>query len=101
MQNKISPNSTLHDASSNQTLSKKMGSRIQYIIIQKPASSRGTRMPFIINGIGTWYYGKRHIHTYDGTCQFCGQVGPLASYDTTLFFVVVFLPVIPLGRKRI
>jgi tetratricopeptide (TPR) repeat protein len=58
-------------------------------------------MPFTVNGIGTWYYGKRRIHTYDGTCQFCGSAGTLSSYDTTLFFVVVFVPVIPIGRKRI
>jgi tetratricopeptide (TPR) repeat protein len=58
-------------------------------------------MPYVINGIGTWYYGKRRIHTHDGTCQFCGSAGKLSSYDTTLFVVVVFIPIIPLGRKRI
>ncbi|MBM4070480.1 MAG: hypothetical protein FJ271_16220 [Planctomycetes bacterium] len=58
-------------------------------------------MPTVINGIGTWYYGKRRIHTLKGTCSFCGSQTDLLSYDTTLFFVVVFVPVIPLGQKRI
>lgn len=58
-------------------------------------------MPTVVNGIGTWYYGKSRIHTRKGTCEFCQRLGELQSYDTTLYFVVVFIPVIPLGRKRI
>jgi tetratricopeptide (TPR) repeat protein len=58
-------------------------------------------MPTVINGIGTWYYGKRRIHTIKGVCEFCGNQADLTSYDTTLFFVVVFVPVIPIGQKRI
>jgi tetratricopeptide (TPR) repeat protein len=58
-------------------------------------------MPTVINGIGTWYYGKRRIHTFKGTCEFCHSNTDLVSYDTTLFAVVFFVPVIPLGHKRI
>jgi tetratricopeptide (TPR) repeat protein len=58
-------------------------------------------MPTVVHGIGTWYYGKRHIHTRQGTCEFCGNTAELSSYDTTLFFVVVFVPLLPLARKRI
>jgi len=58
-------------------------------------------MPTVVNGIGTWYYGKRRIHSRKGTCEFCGSLTTLESYDTTLFFVVFFVPLIPLGRKRI
>jgi tetratricopeptide (TPR) repeat protein len=58
-------------------------------------------MPTVINGIGTWYYGKRRIHTIKDTCEFCNRRADLVSYDTTLFFVVVFVPVIPLQRNRI
>jgi tetratricopeptide (TPR) repeat protein len=58
-------------------------------------------MPTVINGIGTWYYGKRRIHTIKGTCEFCHSNADLVSYDTTLFGVVFFVPVIPLGQKRI
>ena len=45
-------------------------------------------MPFTINGIGTLTYGAREFHT-DG------------SYITTRWFAVVFLPVVPLGSRRI
>ncbi len=58
-------------------------------------------MPSVINGIGTWYYGKRNIHRFRAGCEFCNCVGDLESYDTTLYFVVVFIPVIPIGKKRI
>ena len=57
-------------------------------------------MPTVINGIGTWYYGKRRSHTYKGICEFCKREVDLVSYDTTLFFVVIFVPVIPIQQKR-
>ena len=58
-------------------------------------------MPTVVNGIGTWYYGKRNLTTRHGVCDSCAKAGHLASYDTTLYIVVVFIPVIPLGTKRI
>ena len=58
-------------------------------------------MPHVINGIGTWYYGRRNLVVRQGRCGSCGAETRLSSYDTTLFLVVVFIPVIPLGRKRI
>jgi predicted Zn-dependent protease len=58
-------------------------------------------MPHVINGIGTWYYGKRRIHRLKNTCSFCNRVAELESYDTTLYFVVLFVPLVPLGSKRI
>src|SRR6266849_3803575 len=58
-------------------------------------------MPTTYNGIGTWYYGKRRIHRFKGTCSFCNRVGELASYDTTLYFVVFQIPLLPLGQKRV
>ena len=58
-------------------------------------------MPSTVNGIGTWYWGKTNIITRNDRCEFCGQYQLLSSYDTTLYFVVFFLPVIPLGRKHI
>ena len=57
-------------------------------------------MPSTVNGIGTWYYGKDNLVTRNDRCEFCGNYGELKSYDTTLYFVVVFIPLIPLGRKR-
>ena len=58
-------------------------------------------MPSTYNGVGTWYYGKKNHSTRNTTCEFCRKVGNLESYDTRLYFVVLFIPVIPLGRKRI
>lgn len=58
-------------------------------------------MPTTVNGIGTHYYGKRNRSVRRGQCRSCGHVGDLASYDTRLWFVVIFIPIIPLGRKRI
>ena len=58
-------------------------------------------MPHTINGIGTTYYGKKNPHEVKGTCEFCKASATLKSYDTILWFVVVFVPLIPLGRKRI
>src|SRR5687768_9842074 len=58
-------------------------------------------MPSTINGIGTWYWGKQNIIARNSACEFCGGFGQLKSYDTTLYFVAVFIPLIPLGRKRV
>ncbi|MBN1900592.1 hypothetical protein JW926_04615 [Candidatus Sumerlaeota bacterium] len=57
-------------------------------------------MPYRINGIGTWRYGKRNIHQYQGKCSHCMREGLLSSYDATLYFTFFFIPLIPLGRKR-
>lgn len=58
-------------------------------------------MPHVINGIGTWYYGKRNAFEELGVCPECNRQGRLRSYETTLFFTVVFIPVIPLGGKMV
>src|SRR4030095_14096392 len=58
-------------------------------------------MPYVVNGIGTWHYGRSRVHELKGQCAACGNYGPLASFDTTLYFVVFFVPLIPLGKKRI
>ena len=58
-------------------------------------------MPSSINGIGTHYWFKSHVVERRGACSFCGRVGTIRSYDTILWFVVAFVPVIPLGRKRV
>ena len=58
-------------------------------------------MPTTVNGIGTHYYGKRNHTKRQGTCRACGRTAELESYDTRLYFVVIFIPIIPLGRKRI
>lgn len=58
-------------------------------------------MPHTVNGIGTWYVGKRNVHRLKAVCEFCRSLVQLESYDTTLCFVVIYLPLIPLSRKRI
>lgn len=58
-------------------------------------------MPTTVNGIGTHYYGKRNYRVRQGVCHSCGKQAQLASYETRLFFVVIFIPIVPLGRKQI
>jgi tetratricopeptide (TPR) repeat protein len=58
-------------------------------------------MPITYNGVGTHYYGKSNVESRTGSCQFCGRETALTSYNTRLWFVVFFIPVIPLGKKRI
>ncbi len=58
-------------------------------------------MPSTVNGIGTHYYGKKNLTVRAAVCKSCSRAGNLTSYDTRLWFVVVFIPIVPLGRKRI
>ncbi len=58
-------------------------------------------MPGSINGVGTSYSGKSHLHTVQGQCEFCGQQAVLSSYDTTKYFIVLFVPLIPLQKLRV
>ena len=57
-------------------------------------------MPSRVNGIGTWYWGRNNIIARNAKCEFCGNAARLTSYDTTLFFTLLFVPLIPLRRKR-
>ncbi len=58
-------------------------------------------MPTTVNGIGTHYYGRKNRTVRTAPCRSCGRVASLESYDTRLWFVIVFIPIIPLGRKRV
>src|SRR6266853_440555 len=58
-------------------------------------------MPALVNGIGTWYFGKRNVHRVKALCSQCNHLAELESYDTTLFAVVLLIPVIPLTKKRV
>ncbi len=58
-------------------------------------------MPTTIEGIGTTYYGKKNLNAYQGQCEFCRRVTRLEDYETRLWFVVFYVPVIPLTRKQI
>jgi tetratricopeptide (TPR) repeat protein len=58
-------------------------------------------MPSTINGIGTHYYGKQNREKNVGVCEQCGHQVELETYDTRMWFCVIFVPLIPLGRKQI
>ena len=58
-------------------------------------------MTMTINGVGTGYFGKKNRRTYEAVCEYCHKPGQLEDYDTTYCFVVVFIPLLPLGRRRI
>ena len=58
-------------------------------------------MPYTVNGIGTTYYGKKNLKSYQGRCEFCKRDGATQEYETIHWFVVVYVPIIPLGRKQI
>ncbi|MBN1517108.1 hypothetical protein JXA32_11150 [Candidatus Sumerlaeota bacterium] len=58
-------------------------------------------MPSTINGIGTWYYGKRNSSKRHGMCEHCGKEAVLESYDATLYFVFLYIPVIPLKKVKV
>jgi len=58
-------------------------------------------MPTTINGIGTHYYGKNDIEHFQGVCDQCNDATTLCNYETKLWFVVIYIPIIPLGRKMI
>ncbi len=58
-------------------------------------------MPHSINGIGTNYVGKKELTTRNGVCEHCGAQTVLSSYDTRLCVILVFIPIVPLGKKRV
>ena len=58
-------------------------------------------MPTTINGIGTTYFGKKNVESYSSACESCGQVTTLSDYETGYYICILFIPVIPLGRRMI
>ena len=58
-------------------------------------------MTFTLNGIGTQTYGKLNRLERADHCDHCQTLGTLQSYDTTKYFVILFVPLIPLGKLRI
>lgn len=58
-------------------------------------------MPTTINGVGTTYFGKKNLEQYAGVCDSCNNATTLSDYETGHFICVLFIPIIPLGRKMI
>lgn len=50
---------------------------------------------------GSGYFNRRDHSLVRGSCQSCGQRGYLRSYTSTHFITLYFLPVIPIGSKKI
>lgn len=60
-----------------------------------------SNMPSTVNIIGTGHYGKKNKETRQGTCTQCETKDDLSDYDTRHAICVLFIPVIPLGKRRI
>ena len=58
-------------------------------------------MPYTVNGIGTTYFGSWNRQAHDNVCEFCQRRGKLVSYETWHCICVLFVPIIPLGKKQI
>jgi len=58
-------------------------------------------MPHLINGFGTWYVGKSNRRIDRGVCEHCGSFEAQQSYDTTKYVLLLYLPLIPLGKWRV
>ncbi len=58
-------------------------------------------MPYTMNGIGTRYVGKKDQYDHVNVCDRCGYEGKMSSYETRLWFVLFFIPVIPLQTKMV
>ncbi len=58
-------------------------------------------MPFTLNGVGTRYVGKQNLLVRSGSCGYCGRATRTESFDTREWFVVLFVPLVPLARYHI
>lgn len=58
-------------------------------------------MPQTVNGVGTTYYGKKNADSYRGVCESCGRDVILEDYETGYYVCILFIPIIPLGRRQI
>ena len=58
-------------------------------------------MPGTINGIGTIYLGRTKLEKYDGICSHCHRELTLISYETRLWFAILYIPLIPIGKRRV
>jgi hypothetical protein len=58
-------------------------------------------MPFTLNGVGTWYYGRRNVFQRRDNCESCRAFATLTSYDAGKYFVVLYVPLIPLAKVRV
>lgn len=57
-------------------------------------------MHVTFNGIGVATYGRSQERITRGVCPKCGPQG-IASYQTTRYFVFVYVPILSLGRRYV
>ncbi|MFC1462525.1 tetratricopeptide repeat protein [Verrucomicrobiota bacterium] len=50
---------------------------------------------------GVAHYGKGNRVDRHDNCEHCGVFGRLSSYDAGAFFTIYWIPLLPLGRKRV
>ncbi len=50
---------------------------------------------------GVRLYGKDNVRVRFDPCPSCGALGKLSSFDAAKFFHIYWIPLIPLGRKRV
>lgn len=58
-------------------------------------------MPSRVNGIGTAYVGQSNVERHQGVCEQCRREVVLTDYQTGLWFTVLFIPIVPLGKQQI
>ncbi len=58
-------------------------------------------MPSTINGIGTRYYGRTQVQVFALPCAACRKVTRRSSFDCGLYFTLLYLPLLPLGRRHV
>lgn len=58
-------------------------------------------MPSSINGIGTRYFLKRNRQVEEAQCPHCNNRVKLESYETWYCVCVLFIPVLPIGKRQI
>ncbi|MDB5336135.1 MAG: cellulose synthase subunit BcsC [Planctomycetaceae bacterium] len=58
-------------------------------------------MPSTINGVGTRYFLKLNRQFEETQCPHCHNRVKLESYETWYCLCVLFIPVLPLGKKQI
>mgnify|MGYP001241601763 CR=1 FL=1 len=58
-------------------------------------------MPRSFFGIGTSYIGHKNAVIEPGLCEHCGRMGDMYTFDTTECFTFLYIPLAPLGKRRI
>ncbi len=58
-------------------------------------------MPYTVNGVGTQYFLKLNRQFEESQCPHCHQRVKLENYETWYCVCVLFIPILPLGKKQV